>query len=164
MILYIIRHAWAAEPGEPAWPDDRLRPLTKNGRERFAKLVKILTGRGFAPELIATSPLVRCHQTAEIVAQNVPGKPRIVEREELAPGSDLERLLGWTILQSDQCGQIVWVGHAPDVGDLTAALIGESHGAIRFAKGAVASIEFDGPPAVGKGDLYWLITAKVLGC
>jgi len=164
VILYIIRHAWAAEPGDPAWPDDRLRPLTKNGRERFAKLVKVLTGRGFAPELIATSPLVRCRQTAEIVAKSVSGKPSILQREELAPGSDLARILGWTILQSDQYGQIAWVGHAPDVGLLTSALIGQASGTIRFAKGGVASIEFDGPPAVGSGELYWLVTAKVLGC
>jgi phosphohistidine phosphatase len=164
LILYIIRHAWAAEPGDVAWPDDRLRPLTANGRRRFAKLIKTLVGRGFAPELIATSPLVRCRQTAEIVAKAVPGKPKIVQREELAPGSDLEGLLGWTILQSDHCGQLAWVGHAPDVGRLAATLIGQPEGLLRLAKGGVASIRFDGPPKAGAGELWWLVTAKVLGC
>jgi phosphohistidine phosphatase SixA len=54
--------------------------------------------------------------------------------------------------------------HAPDVGRLAAALIGQPEGQIRFAKGAVAAIRFDGPAIAGNGELQWLVTAKVLGC
>jgi hypothetical protein len=36
--------------------------------------------------------------------------------------------------------------------------------AIRFAKGAVACIAFDGEVVRGAGELQWLVTAKVLGC
>ncbi len=36
MRLYIIRHAWAGDPG-PEWPDDAQRPLTDDGRAAFAK-------------------------------------------------------------------------------------------------------------------------------
>jgi phosphohistidine phosphatase len=164
MILYIIRHAWAGHYGDPEWPDDRQRPLTAEGRRRFAAMVRKLAGRDFAPQRIATSPLVRCRQTAEVVAENVPGSPKVIRRAELEPGSDLEGLLHWTNQKAAEHDQVAWVGHAPDVGRLAAALIGDGRGWIRFAKGAVAAIRFVDPPAAGQGELRWLVTAKVLGC
>lgn len=163
MILYIIRHAWAAERGDPQWPDDDLRPLTDEGRKRFGRMVKTLLDRGFGPELIATSPLVRCRETAEILAKIVPGKPAVVERQELVPGSDLEGIVHWTNRLSGRHEQIVWVGHAPDVGHLAGALIGDRGGGLRFAKGGIAAINFDGPVEVDHGELCWLVTAKILG-
>ncbi len=164
MDLYIIRHAWAGHYGDPDWPDDSQRPLTAEGKVRFAQVVARLAKRGFAPQLIATSPLVRCLQTARIVAEGLPGDPQVVELDELMPGSDLERLLRWTGERAAEYDQIAWVGHAPDVGRLTADLIGEMDGWIRFAKGAVAAIRFEDLPLVGQGELRWLVTAKLLGC
>jgi phosphohistidine phosphatase len=163
MILYIIRHAWAEERSD-AWPDDAERPLSAEGKERFAKVVKQLADRGFAPQLIAVSPLARCRQTAEIVAKHAPGRPNVVHRSELSPGSDLEGMVRWTASQARDCEEVAWVGHAPDVGRMLAALLGDASSAIRFAKGAVAAVRFEGPPAVGEGELCWLVTAKVLGC
>ena len=55
MFIYIARHAWAGERGDPRWPDDSLRDLTPEGIERYAKVVKALAKRGFAPGRIATS-------------------------------------------------------------------------------------------------------------
>jgi len=164
MILYIIRHAWAGHYGDPEWPDDRRRPLSDEGRERFTRVVRALVERGFAPELVATSPLVRCRQTADVVASETPGNPKVVTRQELAPGSDLGGLLEWTREAAGERDEVAWVGHAPDVGQLAAALIGDAQGWIRFAKGAVAAIHFQGPPAPDEGELRWLVTAKMLGC
>jgi phosphohistidine phosphatase len=164
MDLYIIRHAWAAERDSSQWPDDDLRPLTEEGKQRFAELVKKLVGRGMTPQVAATSPLVRCKQTAEILAAASPDGPKIVDLDGLRPGSDLEELLRWAAGQARRHERIAWVGHAPDVGRLAAALIGRPDGQIRFAKGAVAAIRFDGPPTLGGGELQWLVTAKLLGC
>ena len=165
MILYIIRHAWAGHYGDPAWSDDFQRPLTDEGRRRFAVMVEQLVARDFAPEVVATSPLVRCRQTAELVAAGVAGRPEVVERDALMSGGDLEAMLTWTAAQAEQYGEIAWVGHAPDVGRLTATLIGEPSGWIRFAKGAVAAIRFDDDmPRPAEGELRWLVTAKMLGC
>ena len=44
-----------------------------------------------------------------------------------------------------------------------ATLTGDSSARIRFAKGAVAAIEFDDEVIAGGGELYWLATAKLLG-
>ena len=164
MIVYVIRHAWAGHYGDPAWPNDSQRPLTDEGRDRFARVVRELAQRDFAPEVIATSPLVRCRQTAEVVAEVLPNGPDVVPRDELVPDSDLEGLLRWTNRKARSHEQLAWVGHAPDVGQLTAALIGGSRGWIRFAKGAVAAVRFEDLPLVGQGELRWLVTAKLLGC
>jgi phosphohistidine phosphatase len=165
--LYIVRHAWAAGRDDPQWPEDDLRPLTEEGKERFSHVAAKLAGRGMRPEIIATSPLVRCVETARLLAAATDSvshaETEIVELDELRPGSDLGGLLRWTVRQARKHQQIVWVGHAPDVNRLTATMIGDGQGVIRFSKGSVAAIQFDDFPALGLGALRWLVTAKVLG-
>jgi phosphohistidine phosphatase SixA len=162
MFVYIARHAWAGERGDPKWPDDSLRELTAEGIERFTEVVQALAKRGFAPERIATSPYTRCRQTADIIQKYLSGKPRIDELEALEPGSEVEPLIDWT----NELGatNVCWVGHSPDVERLAADLIGDGAARIRFAKGAVAAIAFEGQSAnAGGGELNWLATAKILG-
>ncbi|MEN6458117.1 MAG: histidine phosphatase family protein [Thermoguttaceae bacterium] len=163
MNLSIVRHAWAYDRDDGRWPED-LRPLTAEGRERFANMVKALALRGLAPQLIATSPLARCQETAELLAAGVAKNPKIVRLDELRPGCNVASLLRWTMKQAREYERIAWVGHAPDVDRLCAAMIGGPDALIRFAKGTIASIEFDGPPGLGVGELHWLVTAKALGC
>ncbi len=164
MDLFIIRHAQAGHFGDPQWPDDAKRPLSDEGAERFSCMVARLAGRGFVPEVIATSPLLRCVQTADIVAREVPGDPQVVELEALLPGNDLAELLQWTNQQGRTHRRVAWVGHAPDVGRLAAELIGEREAWIRFAKGSIAAIRYHGPPDLGNAELRWLVTEKILGC
>jgi phosphohistidine phosphatase len=163
MDLYIIRHAWAGQYGDPEWPDDTQRPLTKKGRKRFAAMVNILSERDVTPSLVAASPMVRCRQTAEILAEQLIERPEIIERPELLPQGDFSSLLAWTAERAGDHAQIAWIGHAPDVCLMTAALIGQPSASIRFAKGAVAAVSFDGPIEFAAGELRWLVTAKILG-
>jgi phosphohistidine phosphatase len=161
MFVYICRHAWAGERGDPRWPDDSLRELTPEGIERYTRVVAALAKRGFAPTQIATSPYARCRQTAEIIAKNVDGDPAVEEVEALEPGSNLAALIKWTNARSDE--NVCWVGHSPDVEDLAAALIGDRPANIRFAKGAIAAVGFDSKVGADSGQLFWLATAKLLG-
>jgi len=114
-------------------------------------------------QVVATSSLVRCVETAQLLVAAA-DKAKLVELDELRPGSDLDGLLRWTAAQAQKYQGIAWVGHAPDVDRLTAALITQSDALIRFAKGAAAAIRFDGPPVLAGGELQWLVTAKMLGC
>jgi phosphohistidine phosphatase len=163
MLLYIVRHAWAGERGDPQWPDDSLRELTPDGIERYTRMVKALAARGLAPNRIATSPYTRCRQTAEIIAKHVAGKPQIDELSALEPGSQLEPLVDWSREHMQNDANLCWVGHSPDVEWLAAALIGDGTAHIRFPKGAVAAIGFDEDINPGAGELCWLVTAKALG-
>ena len=54
--------------------------------------------------------------------------------------------------------------HAPDVGQMPAALIGPPGAGVRFAKGAVGALDFEDVPGVGRGQLRWPVTAKIRGC
>jgi phosphohistidine phosphatase len=161
MFIYIARHAWAGERGDPRWPDDSLRELTPEGIDRYTKVVKALADRDFEPQRIATSPYTRCRQTADIVAKYVNSRPEIDELEALEPGSELDPLVDWTNHQDSR--DVCWVGHSPDVEHLAAALIGNGDACLRFAKGAVAAIGYGEQVIVGAGELYWLVTAKSLG-
>ena len=163
MFLFIARHAWAGEHGDPRWPDDSLRELTPDGIQRYTKVVKALADRGFNPERIATSPYTRCRQTADIIARYVASNPTIDELKSLEPGSEFEPLLEWSLKHAQNNASLCWVGHSPDVEWLTSALVGDGAARIRFAKGAIAAIEFEGEITVGAGELYWLATAKSLG-
>jgi phosphohistidine phosphatase len=163
MDLYIIRHAWAEEYGDPRWPDDSDRPLTAKGCERFAAMVEILSQRGVEPTLIASSPMVRCRETAQILSGGLSKRPKIIVRDELLPQGDVKNLLQWTAKQAEKNPQIAWIGHAPDVEIMTAVLIGQPSASIRFSKGSVAALRFDGPVEIGNAELRWLATAKLLG-
>jgi phosphohistidine phosphatase len=161
MFIYIIRHAYAYEHGDPRWPDDSKRPLAPEGAERFQQVVELLADRGFEPEVIATSPYVRCRQTAEIIAAYTSSKPKVIELSALTPGSDFDELVQWT--QAQDAESIAWVGHSPDVNHLAAALIGDGDSNIRFAKGAIAAIRMHDELGPGCGELQWHVTAKSLG-
>lgn len=79
MRLYIVRHAWAYERDVNRWPDDGQRPLTAEGRARFAKVAKALAQRGFDPTAIATSPLIRCRETADLLLARLPRSTQLAE-------------------------------------------------------------------------------------
>ncbi len=162
MQLYIVRHAYAGQHGDPRYRDDSLRPLTTKGRKRFRSLVKKLSKRGFAPLLVATSPFTRCRQTAEIVAERAHSSPTVVSLDSLTPGSDLNALVAWSNEQGLE--EIAWVGHAPDVNNLLAGLLACGADTFSLSKGAVASIAFDEEIELGKGELRWLVTQKILDC
>lgn len=161
MFLFIARHAWAGHLGDPGWPEDSLRELTTEGVERFTSVVQTLADRGFAPQRIATSPYARCRQTAQIIAQHTLASPTVDELDALAPGSDLPAALAWAAEHEGQ--DLCWVGHHPDVGRMTATLIGGERGSIRFAKGSIAAVRLPLPIDSGRGELYWHLTAKALG-
>jgi phosphohistidine phosphatase len=160
-LLYIVRHAYAGQHGDPHYPDDSLRPLTDKGRKQFSRVAKKLVRRGFAPEVVVTSPYVRCRQTAELLCQRLTGVA-LVEHEALTPGSRLEELIEWS--RTRGAASLAWVGHAPDVEHLAGALLGMRSAGIAFAKGAACAIRFDDAIAAGSGELQWFVTPKLLKC
>src|SRR4029079_2131275 len=70
MKLIVIRHGAAMDREEFArtGASDDLRPLTAEGENELGRAVNGLRGEVRALSVLATSPLVRARQTAEIVA------------------------------------------------------------------------------------------------
>ena len=124
-------------------------------------MVKKLVKRDFNPLAVATSPFV-ARQTADIIVEVCATRPSVTELDDLAPGGRLEPLLEWSRRQSP--GDVAWVGHAPDIESLAAALVGSGDAQIGFEKGAVAAIRFLHQISAGAGELAWLATAELLRC
>ncbi len=123
-------------------------------------MVRRLIDAGLEVDMIATSPLVRCHQTAEILAEELSGGAPVVTLDALAPSADWQSLVEWTVQQD--AARVAWVGHSPCVGRLVAEAIGDGTAAVRLAKGAVASVLL-GDGLGQPGELEWLVTPDVLG-
>jgi len=159
MQLVLIRHARAEE--RTLFKRDRTRALTEDGRRRMRKAARGL--HAFLPGLtqIATSPLLRARQTAEIVAALYAGIDT-VSVPVLSPGAAPRTVLAWLRTQP-QDALLALVGHEPDLGRLASWLLaGRPAGFVQFKKGAAALIEFADVPAAGKGTLAWLLTAAQL--
>lgn len=154
--LYVIRHAVAEDLAADG--GDHGRRLTKKGRRKFARLVRQLRAAGMEVDLIATSPLVRTRETAEILAAAFEPEPRVELLDSLAPGADWPSLVEWTAHQD--AARVAWVGHMPCVARLVALTIGDGTASIRMQKGAVASIRLDDGPGQ-PGELEWLVNDGV---
>lgn len=139
--FYLVRHA-RAESKDAG--DDASRRLTAEGRERFAAQARAAAPR-LALSRIATSPLARARETADLLAAAT-GAP-VAEEYALASGAssgreilDLGRRLG---------AGAALVGHNPELADAVALAAGRH---LDLRTGAIAAI--DAEPAGYR--LAWL--------
>jgi len=154
MHLYIIRHAEAVErtPGG----NDAIRALTSRGRNRFRKVGATLGKLAIVPDLIATSPLIRAVQTAEILASSISSTCELIVVPELAEGFSLPQLRDFLLSHAD-CRHIAIVGHEPALGCLAQELLGSADN-LSFKKGATLCLELDPAHPPLTGNLQWLVS------
>lgn len=158
-VLYLVRHAIAAERG-PEYPKDDQRPLTKAGKSRMKDVVAGWRTLDPDLDLILTSPLVRAQSTAEIIRVGFRGKVRLERFPVLAPGhapAEVAAELG----KLKKASAVALVGHEPDLGMLAAWLIGARE-TIPFKKGGIARIDVPSLPPKNKGRLIWHATPRML--
>jgi phosphohistidine phosphatase SixA len=118
MAAYVVRHAKAGDREE--WlGDDRLRPLTKSGRQQAEALAEFLKNDPI--DRILSSPYVRCLQTIEPLAarRKLPIEPR-KDLEEGAGGDSVIRLM-----QAFKDQNLVLCTHGDVVEELLERLIEE---------------------------------------
>ena len=155
--LLVVRHAIAEETAEVAADGlgDELRPLSEEGRRRMECGARGLAGLVDGLDLLATSPLLRARQTAEILAAAF-GEPPIVETDTLAPGADPGRFLAWLARQG-VAGTAAAVGHQPHLGRLAAQLLGCREGGpppVAVKKGCAMLFELAAESGTG-ATLLW---------
>ena len=163
MQLLVIRHAAAEDKDEwsRSGKSDDERPLTSDGAKDMAKAAKGL--RTLIPEvgLIASSPLARARQTAQIVASAL-GVNHVDVTDLLIPDAPFAGFTSWLVGQKED-ETVAVVGHEPHLGILiTWLLAGIEEARVEMKKGAACLIEFDGKPAKGKGVLRWCIPPGLL--
>jgi phosphohistidine phosphatase len=162
MKLLIIRHATAEEREDFArtGKDDRLRPLTDEGRKKMKQAARGL--KALVPEidLLATSPLTRAAQTGAIV-DSVYGGLREVEIEELAPEASPVEFLSWLRRQTSETMAVV--GHEPSISLIVSWLLtGSEKRLFAFRKGGACLLEFPGEVGGGTATLVWALTPALL--
>jgi len=162
MRVLIVRHAAAedkkrfAQKGKP----DASRPLTTVGRRRMTRAARGLAQVEGGVALIATSPLVRAKQTAELLAEA--WRCAIEVWPELSPEGDAVSLLD-RVRERRLSKVIALVGHEPQLGRWASwVLSGDSRGFIVLKKGGACAVDFSGPLEPRRGTLRWSLTPRQL--
>jgi phosphohistidine phosphatase len=162
MKLVVIRHGQAGDRAEwqAAGKDDRQRPLTPEGKKQMRRAIAGLAALVSPIHLIATSPLVRAVQSAEIVASQY--DLDLVEVPALEPDRDPEETVQW-LKEASPDQTVAIVGHEPHLSTLIGFLLtGKSASFVVLKKSGVALIELKHPPRPGGGVLEGLLSPRVL--
>jgi phosphohistidine phosphatase len=163
MELLVIRHGAARDRGEFAQTglSDDLRPLTAEGADEMRKVARGLLTQVKHIDFLATSPLVRAVQTAEIVAEAF-GIEVSDTTTSLTPEARLEEFEKWCAGVGPK-KVIAVVGHEPHLSTLiTWLLSGERDSRVRLRKAGAALLEFDSDVRRESGTLGWLVTPRQL--
>jgi phosphohistidine phosphatase len=174
MNILVIRHAIAADRERYADKhdgDDGLRPLTARGRKRMRGAARGLRRVVPKVDLLATSPLTRAVQTAEIIAAAYHGVKR-VEVAQLAAEKSVTSLLRW--LQDLHAGRpdkkdftVALIGHEPQLGVFVSWMAtGLQESFVQFKKGGACLLHCNADVKPGRATLLWLLKPshlRVLG-
>lgn len=161
MELYILRHGEAGKR-LPAGSKDSERALTVTGQKELEEIASALTRLDVKPDFIATSPLRRASQTAEIIAKALKIKKGNVEEwGELKPEgkrSELYRKLS----QFKPESSVLVIGHEPYLSTVISEIAFGCVGNIVLKKAGLAKLTVTAFQPRIKGELRWLLTPKLL--
>ena len=155
MNLYLMRHANAGLSRENPLLDDK-RSLVKEGKEQCILMARTLNALKIQIDVIVSSPLKRCLQTAQLVGTEMGCEAKVQISPALAPDADYADFQDMLARYSEFDGVLV-VGHNPNVFNFLGRLItGNGGAAVRMRKGSVARIDLDRHPPL----LRWLIDPR----
>jgi phosphohistidine phosphatase len=166
MNLFILRHASAGvRRTNPLL--DRKRPLDKDGKRHCLQLAEVLNAMKISFDLIVSSPLKRCLQTASLVGTETGYEAKILSSAALAPDASLPQFQN---LLSECSGyeNLLLVGHNPNLTVFVASLVAQAPSVppleagarppIRLRKGSLARLSYSRGPAT----LQWLLDPRTV--
>jgi phosphohistidine phosphatase len=156
MQLFLLRHAEA----EPQAANDAARALTDKGKKQAANVGRYCATHEILPDVILSSPLVRAHQTAKIVAYELGLSKRVQIEEFLAAGMTSESAFSSLDKYSGKA-TVMLVGHEPDFSQLAGVLIGGRPGSVHFRKATLLSVSLQ-ELKPGAAAIEFLIPVKCL--
>ncbi len=153
MLLFVIRHAKAAERDSHLWPDDSMRPLTKGGIRKFERLAEQIREIHEPPQLVLASKFARAWSTARILGK-VARWPDPIRCHSLECDHDdgVEETRAFLAMRTED--SIAIVGHEPMLSDFVGELLGSAGPAIVMNKGAVAILEVNDPKHLSAGESF----------
>jgi phosphohistidine phosphatase len=163
MDLLVIRHAVAGDRDTFAKTGkrDELRPITEEGTRKMVRGAQGLRRIVEHIDYLASSPLVRARQTAQIVADEFGVK--VDEKTEiLSPDAKPGQFAEW-LADQKQRDVVAIVGHEPHLSTLVTWLLsGVDESRVELGKGGACLLTLDGPPRKGGARLRWLLTPRQL--
>ncbi|MGH9595883.1 MAG: SixA phosphatase family protein [Edaphobacter sp.] len=153
MNLYILRHASAGMRRTNPLLDLK-RPLDKEGKKYCLQIAHVLNALDIQFDLIVSSPLKRCLQTASLVGTETGYEAQILHSTALAPTAslkDFQKLLN----DCARSENLLIVGHNPNLSAfLGSLLVPATSGVtpnIRLRKGTLARLSLSRRPATLQG-------------
>jgi phosphohistidine phosphatase len=159
--LYILRHGEAGKR-LAAGSTDSERSLTITGEKEVREIASALFDLGIKLDFMATSPLARARQTAEIIVKKLKVKKGKFELwDELKPeGNRLALYSKLTPFKPDD--SVMVVGHEPYLSSLVRDLVfdGQGGGRVVLKKAGLAMVNVTSLRPRAKGELRWLLTPR----
>jgi phosphohistidine phosphatase len=160
--VILVRHAPAVPRDARRYPDDADRPLRADGRKEFRRAARAIARLVDGGASIATSPLARARETAEILRRALGVRVRPALWNELEPEGPVAPLLG-RVSRARRRGFSILVGHEPQFSRLVGySLFGEAVPPLKVSKGGAIRIDFPEAVKAGGGRLIWAITRSQL--
>ena len=164
MRLLLMRHG-IASPLDDKIRSDAERPLTPEGRDKTQEVARGLLAFGEEFDLMATSPLKRALQTAEIVRQvyaDSKMKTRLEiwpELEHAQPAALVERLQ-----ELEGAETVLLIGHEPGLSRFASQLLTASPDglSLEFKKAGVCALEIQTLVHEQSATLLWHLTPRQL--
>lgn len=161
MNLYLFRHGIAVDRGLPGYEDDSQRPLTPKGAARIYRIAQATKKLGVKFDLILSSPYLRTHQTAQIMASLYGIEDKLCLSENLTPMTPPSALIGEIHECYANALSVLLVGHEPYLGVLASVLLsGDDKVSLTFKKGGLCKFSIDELRYGRCATLDWLITPK----
>ena len=162
--LYILRHASAGTRRDNPKIDIK-RPLDKDGKRHCLHLAHVLNGLKLSFDLIISSPLKRCLQTAQLIGTETGYETRILHAKALEPQAtyaQFQRLVG----ECRTYENVLMVGHNPTLTQFLGQLIAPASlddgsptpANVRMRKGTIARVSLDRGPTL----LQWMLDPRLV--
>jgi phosphohistidine phosphatase len=158
MILYFLRHASAGEHFVNPKKDEK-RALDKEGIEQCGFIGRALTALDTQVDVIVSSPLKRCTQTASLVGNEIGYEGKLQIDAGLRPQAGLADFRK-VVDKYSRLEAIMVVGHNPNLSQFLGSVISESgcEASLELKKGGVAKVEM----RRSSGTLQWCVTPRLL--
>jgi phosphohistidine phosphatase len=154
MNLFILRHASAGNR-RPNLVLDAKRPLDKEGKRHCLQLAQVINSLDIQFDLIVSSPLKRCLQTATLIGTETGYEAPILQSNALAPEatfSEFQKLLS----ECRDRENLLVVGHNPNLSAFVGAMLvpaGSPPALVRLRKGSIVRLSLARGPAMLQGML-----------